>query len=77
MFEKVLLGEYISVSLLESIVGKCRSMAIAVPCAILYTRVQNAELSKVLSGKSNHIWAREKGKIRTSSRIREELMFFW
>ena len=31
---------------LESCVGKCRSMSIAVPCAILYTRMQYSELSK-------------------------------
>ena len=32
---------------LEKCVGKCRSMAVAVPCAILYTREQYAALSKL------------------------------
>ena len=32
---------------LEMCVGKCRSMAVAVPCAILYTREQYAALSKL------------------------------
>ena len=35
-----------SLQTLEKCVGKCQSMAIAVPCAILYTRAQYATLSQ-------------------------------
>ena len=35
-----------SLQTLEKCVGKCRSMAIAVPCAILYTRAQYATLAQ-------------------------------
>ena len=40
LIEKVLSSDSISISQLESIVGKCRNMFLAVPSAILYTRVQ-------------------------------------
>ena len=61
---------------LESIVGKCRSMAIAVPCAILYTRVQYAELSNALSLESNSCRDRKRVELGISQELREELSFW-
>ena len=38
--------EQVSVSQLETVVGKCRSMSMGVPEAVLYTRTQYAALRR-------------------------------
>jgi hypothetical protein len=49
-----------SIQTLEKCVGKCRSMAIAVPCAILYTRAQYATLAQNIDYMQNPRYARRK-----------------
>jgi hypothetical protein len=55
-------------------VGKCRSMSIAVPCAILYTRAQYATLAENLDNSLNPRLAREREvKIFPESELYKEL----
>ena len=65
-----------SVSQLESIVGKCRNMYLAVPSAVLYTRVQYAVLENMLSRADSRVWARRNSTFKISSHLREELTFW-
>ena len=54
--------------------GKCRSMSIAVPCAILYTRAQYATLAENLDNSLNPRLAREREvKIFPESELYKEL----
>ena len=60
-----------SITELESLVGKCRSMAIAVPAAILYTRTQYSHLSD-MSHKTHNPNKRKQHVIPRE--LREELL---
>ena len=51
IIEQILMEEFCTLGMLEKCVGKCRSMAIAVPCAILCTRAQYAALATNLDHK--------------------------
>ena len=74
--QEVLANGHLSLTQLESIVGKCRNMVIAVPCAVLYTRVQYAELSKSLTLEGSLRRDRKKIKISISQQLRDELVFW-
>ena len=76
LIEKVLSSDSISISQLESIVGKCRNMFLAVPSAILYTRVQYAVLENRLSSCNSREWARRHCVFPIPSQLREELAFW-
>ena len=73
---KVIEDGFVSTAELESIVGKCRNMALAVPSAILYTRVQYAALATALAQGPSHKWSRSHGRIILSADLREELSFW-
>ena len=64
--QEVLKSSHIGLTQLESIVGKCRSMAIAVRCAILYMRVQYPELARAFSLERNFQWNRRNVEIDIS-----------
>ena len=62
--------------MLEKCVGTCRSMVIAVPCAILYTRAQYQALAKNLDNWQNPRLARRKHiliRIRPNSELENKL----
>ena len=66
--QRILSKDRVSFKELERCVGKCRSMAIAVPCAILYTREQYAALKRQVGGKSTACV-----EIKLTKGLREEL----
>jgi len=66
--QRILSKDRLSFKELERCVGKCRSMAIAVPCAILYTREQYAALKRQVGGKSTACV-----EIKLTKGLREEL----
>ena len=48
--QEILSQEQVSISQLETVVGKCRSMSMAVPAAVLYTRAQYAAIAAASTG---------------------------
>ena len=72
----ILNSEQVSVAQIESLVGKCRNMAHAVPAAALYTRAQYAALARALASSASPAWARMHDSIPISNELREELSFW-
>jgi len=72
----ILNSEQVSVAQLESLVGKCRNMAHAVPAAALYTRAQYAALARALASSASPVWVRMHDSIQISNELREELSFW-
>ena len=60
LIKDLLASDTISASQLERIVGKCRSMYLAVPSVVLYTRVQYAALEEMLSSIKSRKWSRSR-----------------
>jgi hypothetical protein len=74
IIERMLVEGFCTLRMLEKCVGKCRSMAIAVPCAILYTRAQYAALASNLDHKRAPRIARSKTIcIQPGSELAQEL----
>ena len=74
IIQKMVADGCCSLKVLEKCVGKCRSMSIAVPCAILYTRAQYATLAENLDNSLNPRLAREREvKICPESELYKEL----
>ena len=74
IIERMLVEGFCTLRMLEKCVGKCRSMAIAVPCAILYTRAQYAALASNLDHKGVPRIARNKTiHIQPGSELAQEL----
>ena len=61
LIKDLLASDTISALQLERVVGKCRSMYLAVPSAVLYTRVQYAALEVMLSSSKSRKWSRSRG----------------
>ena len=76
LIKDLLASDTISASQLERVVGKCRSMYLAVPSAVLYTRVQYAALEVMLSSSKSRKWSRSRGVSVISPQLREELAFW-
>jgi len=76
LIKDLLASDTISASQLERVVGKCRSMYLAVPSAVLYTRVQYAALEEMLSSSKSRKWSRSRGVSVISPQLREELAFW-
>ena len=60
---------------LEKVVGKCRSMAIAVPCAILYMWAQYAALQSYFNDRARGIHIPRR-RIRLEGKLLEELLLW-
>ena len=74
--QEILSQEQVSISQLETVVGKCRSMSMAVPAAVLYTRAQYAAIAAASAGIRLTEWATRHINIPISDHLREELTFW-